>query len=155
VRCRSSATTTSWFLGLIVGGIVAAPAIAQDQETLKIESLHDAADPLFPAYVSAARHQGHRRQQARRPHERRPDLPRDARRHRGAKRHISFETTSRKGEIGEKFAGARARGQAWRHGQHGGRRPGPNRIPRRIKRLQAAGVKVGAFRKPAEYTLEG
>jgi cardiolipin synthase len=35
---------------VIVGGLL---AIAQDQETLRIESPHAAEDPLFPGYVSA------------------------------------------------------------------------------------------------------
>lgn len=40
-------------LSILIGIIAALLAIAQDQETLKIESQHTARDPLFPAYVSA------------------------------------------------------------------------------------------------------
>jgi hypothetical protein len=38
---------------IVFGGVALLLAIAQDQETLKIQSEHAVGDPLFPGYVSA------------------------------------------------------------------------------------------------------
>jgi hypothetical protein len=38
---------------IVFGILVLLLAVAQDQETLKIESAHSADNPLFPAYVAA------------------------------------------------------------------------------------------------------
>ena len=143
---------------LIVAGVVASLlAIAQDQETLKIESAYGAASPEFAGYVSAllgtASTGGNQYQVLDNGDEIFPAMLSAIA---AAKRRVAFETyIFEKGAVGEQFVdaleAAARRGvqvnlvidaigakvsSAWR------------------QRLESAGAKIGNFGEPSWYTLE-
>jgi cardiolipin synthase len=144
---------------LILLGLGAALlALAQDQETLKIQSTYAAEDPQFPAYVSALlgayASGGNRYQVLTNGHEIFPSMLAAVN---AAKRRISFETyIYNKGTIGEQFT------QAFEAAARRGVQVnmvidalGSNKLPAEWQeRLRAAGVRVGQFGKTRWYTLE-
>jgi cardiolipin synthase len=144
---------------LIVFGILAALlAIAQDQETLKIESSHTADHPLFPAYVAAllnAQATGGNAYTVLTNGDQ--IFPAMLGAIRAAKRRISFETyIYEKGTVGEQFTAALEAA-----GKRGVRvtlitdAMGSKKIPEEWReRLRAAGVQLGEFGQPRWYSLE-
>ena len=144
---------------LIVLGVGAGLlALAQDQETLKIQSTYAAEDPQFPAYVSALlgayASGGNQYQVLTNGHEIFPSMLAAVN---GARRRISFETyIYNKGTIGEQFT------QAFEAAARRGVQVnmvidayGSNKLPAEWEdRLKAAGVKIGHFGKTRWYTLE-
>ena len=143
---------------LVVLGIVAALlAIAQDQETLQIDSARGALDPDFASYVGALLGTqvsgGNRYQVLDNGDEIYPAMLAAVD---GATRRIAFETyIFEKGSIGERFVAAFE--AAARRGVQ------VNLVidafgatmPREwIGRLEAAGAKVGHFGEPSWYSLE-
>jgi len=144
---------------LIVLGILGALlAVAQDQETLKIESAHGADDPLFPAYVAALLNvpasggnaytvldNGDRM------------FPSMLAAINKARRRISFETyIYEKGSVGEQFTAALE--AAAKRGVHVTLITdaiGSKKIPKEWReRLTGAGARLGEFGKPNWYSLE-
>ena len=144
---------------LIVLGILAALlAIAQDQETLKIQSVHAADDPVFPGYASAllgAYASGGNQYQVLTNGDQ--IFPAMLAAVTNARRRISFESyIYNKGSVGEQFT------QAFEAAARRGVQVnlvidamGSNKIPKEwVQRLKSAGVKVGEFGQPRWYTLE-
>jgi cardiolipin synthase len=138
--------------------VIALLALAQDQETLRIESAHAAEDPLFPGYVAALA----------------GGLATGGNRYtvltngdqifapmleavKGARRRISFETyIYNKGTVGQQFTDAFI--AAAKRGvlvQLVVDAIGSNAIPKDWQEsLTAAGVKIGEFGQPKWYSLE-
>jgi len=144
---------------LIVLGILAALlAIAQDQETLKIQSVHGADDPVFPGYASAllgAYATGGNQYQVLTNGDQ--IFPAMLAAVTNATRRISFESyIYNKGSVGEQFT------QAFEAAARRGVQVnlvidamGSNKIPKEwVQRLKSAGVRVGEFGQPRWYTLE-
>jgi cardiolipin synthase A/B len=143
---------------LIVCGIVASLlAIAQDQETLKIESAYRADDPEFAAYVAAllgvASYGGNRYQVLDNGDEIFPVMLNAIV---AAKRRVSFESyIFEKGSVGEQFVAAFE--TAARRGVQvnlvidafGAKMPDDW-----MARLRAAGARIGHFGEPSWYSLE-
>jgi cardiolipin synthase len=143
---------------LIAFTIVAAVlAIAQDQETLKIDSAYAAGDPEFAAYVAALlgvqSTGGNQYQVLDNGDEIFPAMLAAID---GAKRRIAFETyIFEKGTVGEQFTAALE--AAARRGAQvnlvidgiGAKVPADW-----MQRLKAAGAKIGTFGEPNWYTLE-
>ena len=144
---------------LIVLGILGALlAIAQDQETLKIESAHAAQDPEFPAYVAALLNTqatgGNRYTVLANGDQIFPSMLSAIG---AAKRRISFETyIYEKGSVGEQFTDALE--QAAKRGVRVTLitdAMGSKKIPKEWReRLRAAGARLGEFGAPRWYTLE-
>jgi cardiolipin synthase len=144
---------------LIVLGILGLLlAIAQDQETLKIQSAHAADNPLFPTYVAALLNTqatgGNRYAVLENGDEMFPAMLAAIN---AAKRRVSFETyIYEQGVVGQQFTDA-LEGAARR-----GVRVtlitdamGSKRIPKEWReRLKAAGARLGEFGRPKWYTLE-
>jgi cardiolipin synthase len=144
---------------LIVCGIIAALlAIAQDQETLKIESAYGAEDTRFPAYLAAllgADATGGNQYQVLTNGDQ--IFPSMLRAISEAKRRVSFETyIYDKGSVGEQFTAALE--TAARRGVQVDLvvdAMGSNKVPEEMmKRLRDAGAQIGEFGKPGWYTLE-
>jgi cardiolipin synthase len=144
---------------LIVLGIIAVLlAVAQDQETLRIESAHWAEDPLFPAYVSAllgAAASGGNRYEVLTI----GDLifPSMLAAIQGATRRICFETyIYEAGTVGDQFSAAFE--AAARRGIKVNMvidAMGTDKIPKAWrKRLVDAGAEIGDFGQAKWYTLE-
>jgi cardiolipin synthase A/B len=140
---------------VVVGGLL---AIAQDQQTLRIESAHAAEDPLFPLYVAALlggqATGGNRYTVLTNGDQIFPPML-DA--VKGAKRRISFETyIYNKGTVGQQFTDAFiAAAQRGVVVQLVVDAIGSNKIPKEWReRLKQAGVKVGEFGQPKWYSLE-
>ena len=144
---------------LIVLGILGVLlAVAQDQETLKIESAHSADDPLFPAYVAALLNAqasgGNSYTVLDNGDQIFPSMLAAINR---ARRRISFETyIYEKGTVGEQFTTALE--AAAKRGVHVTLitdAMGSKKIPKEWReRLAAAGVRLGEFGKPNWYSLE-
>ena len=140
---------------VIVVGLL---ALAQDQETLKIDSAHAAQDPVFPAYVAALlggqATGGNRYTVLTNGDQIFPPMLEAVK---GAQRRISFETyIYNKGTIGQQFTDAFI--AAAKRGvivQLVVDAIGSNKIPVEWQEsLKAAGVKVGEFGQPKWYSLE-
>ena len=144
---------------LIVLGILAVLlAVAQDQETLKIESAHSADDPRFPAYVSALLNTqatgGNSYTVLSNGDQIFPSMLAAIN---GAKRRVSFETyIYDKGSVGEQFTAALE--AATRRGVRVTLitdAMGSKKIPKEWReRLRAAGAQLGEFGQPKWYSLE-
>jgi cardiolipin synthase A/B len=140
---------------LIVGGLL---ALAQDQQTLKIESPHAAADPLFPLYVSALLG-GHATGGNSYTVLTNGDqiFPSMLEAVKNARRRISFETyIYNKGTVGQQFTeafiAAAKRGVVVQLVVDA---IGSSKIPKEWQEgLKSAGVKVGEFGQPKWYSLE-
>jgi len=146
------------FSVLIVFAIVASLlAIAQDQETLKIDSAYGAGDPEFPAYVAALlgvqSTGGNQYQVLDNGDEIFPAMLAAID---GAKRRIAFETyIFEKGTVGDQFMNALE--AAARRGVQvnlvidaiGASMPSDW-----MNRLKAAGARIGSFGEPNWYALE-
>ena len=144
---------------LIVLGIVGALlAFAQDQQTLKIESAHNADDPIYPAYVAAllnAQATGGNSYQVLTNGDQ--IFPSMLAAINGAKRRISFESyIYEEGTVGQQFTDALEAA-----GKRGVKvalitdAMGSKKIPKEWReRLQAAGAQLGEFGKPKWYALE-
>ena len=147
------------FSVLIVCGIIAALlAVAQDQETLKIESAYGAEDPHFPAYlaalVGADATGGNQYQVLDNGDEIFPAMLGAID---GARRRVSFETyIFDKGAVGDRFTAALE--AAARRGVQVNLvidAIGSKSLPRAdVERLRAAGAHVGSFGTPRWYSLE-
>jgi cardiolipin synthase len=143
---------------LIVFAIVAALlAIAQDQETLKIESVYGADDPNFAPYVAAllgVQSTGGNQYQVLTNGDQ--IFPAMLAAIDGAKRRIAFETyIYQKGTVGEQFTAAFE--AAARRGVQVNMVIDAmgSSMPREWReRLLASGAKVGTFGQPGWYTLE-
>jgi cardiolipin synthase len=133
-------------------------ALAQDQETLRIQSAYGAEDPLFPGYVSALLGAyatgGNRYQVLTNGQEIFPSMLAAVN---GARRRISFETyIYNEGAVGEQFT------QAFEAAARRGVQVnlvldalGSNKVPPEwVDRLEAAGAHVGQFGETKWYTLE-
>ena len=143
---------------LIVIGIVALLlAVAQDQETLKIESAYSADDPKYPAYVAAlvgaSATGGNSYQVLTNGDQIFPSMIAAVN---GARRRISFETyIYEKGRAGEQFTAAL---------EAAGKRGVQinlvvdaigSSIPKDWRaRLTAAGARIGEFGRPNWYSIE-
>jgi len=144
---------------LIVFGILAVLlAVAQDQETLKIESAHTADHPLFPAYVAALLNAQATGGNAYKVLTNGDQIfPAMLGAVRAAKRRISFETyIYEKGTVGEQFTVALEAAA-----KRGVRvtlitdAMGSKKIPKEWReRLRAAGAQLGEFGQPKWYSLE-
>jgi cardiolipin synthase len=141
-----------------LGILVALLALAQDQQTLKIQSAHAADDALFPGYSAALLgvHPtgGNRYVVLTNGDQIFPSML-DA--VKGARRRISFETyIYNAGSVGEQFTDAFE--AAAKRGVQVGLvvdAIGSEKIPTAWQeRLKAAGVKVGEFGQPKWYSLE-
>lgn len=144
---------------LIVCGILAVLlAVAQDQETLQIESAHTADHPLFPAYVAAllnAQATGGNAYTVLTNGDQ--IFPAMLGAIRAAKRRISFETyIYEEGSVGEQFTAALEAAA-----QRGVRvtlitdAMGSKKIPKEWReRLRTAGAQLGEFGQPKWYSLE-
>jgi cardiolipin synthase len=144
---------------LIVGGIIAALlAIAQDQQTLKIESAYGAEDPRFPGYVAAllgVDATGANQYQVLTNGDQ--IFPSMLGAIAESKRRVSFETyIYDKGSVGDQFTSAFE--AAARRGVQVDLvvdAMGSNKVSEEtVKRLRAAGAHVGQFGKPKWYALE-
>ena len=144
---------------LVVFGIVAVLlAIAQDQHTLKIESAHAAADPLFPGYVSAllgtVETGGNRYEVLTNGDQIFPAMLQAVN---GARRRISFETyIYEKGTVGDEFSAAfeaaASRGVQVNMVIDA---MGSDKIPKAWRdRLVASGARIQDFGQAKWYTLE-
>jgi cardiolipin synthase A/B len=140
---------------IIVAGLL---AIAQDQQTLRIQSLHAAEDPLFSGYVSAllgvATTGGNTYQVLTNGDQIFPSMLAAIN---GARRRISMETyIYEKGTVGDQFSAAFE--AAARRGVQVNLvvdALGADKIPNEWrKRLVDAGVRIGDFGQPKWYTLE-
>jgi cardiolipin synthase len=144
---------------LIVLGIVAVLlAVAQDQETLRVNSAHTAGDPLFPAYVSAllgaAATGGNRYEVLTNGDQIFPAMLAAIN---GAARRIDFETyIYEAGTVGDQFSAAfEAAAQRGVQVNMVIDAMGTDKIPKSWrKRLVAAGAKIGDFGQAKWYTLE-
>ena len=143
---------------IVFGILVLLLAIAQDQETLKIESAHAANDPLFPAYVAALLNVpatgGNSYVVLTNGDQIFPSMLAAIR---GARRRISFETyIYEQGSVGEQFTAALE--AAARRGVKVTLitdAMGSKKIPKEWReRLRAAGVQLGQFGLPHWYSLE-
>ena len=144
---------------LIVFGLLAALlALAQDQQTLKMESAHAAADPQFPAYVAALLNTqatgGNAYTVLANGDQIFPSMLTAIA---GAKRRISFETyIYEKGSVGEQFTAALE--AAAKRGVQViliTDAMGSKKIPKEWReRLLAAGARMGEFGQPKWYSLE-
>jgi cardiolipin synthase len=143
---------------IALGVLVALLALAQDQETLKIESAHAAADPLFPGYTAALlgvnATGGNRYTVLTNGDEIFPPMLAAVT---AAQHRISMETyIYNKGSVGEQFT--KAFEDAARRGVDVRLvvdAMGSDKIPKEWQdRLRAAGVKVGRFGEPKWYALE-
>ena len=144
---------------LIVLGILALLlAIAQDQETLKLESAHAANDPLFPSYVAALLNVpatgGNKYDVLTNGDQIFPSMLSAIT---GARRRISFETyIYEKGSVGEQFTAALE--AAARRGVQVTLitdAMGSKKVPKEWReRLRAAGVRLAEFGQPKWYSLE-
>jgi cardiolipin synthase len=143
---------------IVFGLLVLLVAIAQDQETLRIESAYGAEDPRFPPYLStllgAAASTGNTYEVLTNGDQIfAPMLDAIA----SARRRVSFETyIYEKGSVGEQFTAALERAA-----QRGVQvnlvvdAMGSSRIPGEwTDRLRHAGARVGLFGQPEWYTLE-
>jgi cardiolipin synthase len=144
---------------LIVIGIIAGLlAIAQDQETLKVESQHKADDPLFPAYVSAllgATATGGNRYEVLTNGDQ--IFPAMLAAVNAATRRVCFETyIYEDSKVGDEFSAAFE--AAARRGVRVSMvvdAMGSDKIPKEWrKRLVDAGVRIGDFGQAKWYTLE-
>jgi cardiolipin synthase len=133
-------------------------AVAQDQETLRIESAHAAEDPQFPAYVSALlgglATGGNSYSVLTNGDEIFPPMLDAVKR---AQRRISFETyIYNKGTVGQQFTDAFiAAAKRGVQVQLVVDAIGSNSIPKDWQgSLEAAGVKIGEFGQPNWYSLE-
>ena len=142
----------------VVGIVAAVLALAQDQETLEIESRYGAADPRFPAYVAALvgadPTEGNRYDVLTNGNEIFPAMLAAIDK---ATRRISFETyIYTKGAVADRFTGALE--AAARRGVRVDLivdAIGSKRMPQQhVKRLRAAGAHVGRFGLPRWYSLE-
>jgi cardiolipin synthase len=133
-------------------------ALAQDQETLRIESAHAAQDPVFPTYVAGLlggqATGGNRYTVLTNGDQIFPPMLEAVK---GAQRRISFETyIYNKGTVGQQFTDAFI--AAAKRGvivQLVVDAIGSNKIPTEWQEsLKAAGVKVGEFGQPKWYSLE-
>jgi cardiolipin synthase len=144
---------------LIVFGILSILlALAQDQETLRMQSAYGAEDPRFPAYIAALvggdATGGNTYQVLTNGDQIFPAMLGSIN---GARRHVSFETyIYEKGTVGEQFTTALE--SAARRGVQVNLvvdAIGSGRIPREWRdRLRNAGAKIGEFGQPRWYTLE-
>jgi cardiolipin synthase len=144
---------------LIVLGIVALLlALAQDQETLKIDSAHGADDPRFPRYVATLLGTqltgGNTYEVLTNGDQIFPSMLAAVN---AARSRISFETyIYKEGTIGEQFTNAFE--AAAKRGVQVNLvvdAIGSGRIPREWReRLRTAGAKIGEFGQPRWYTLE-
>ncbi len=143
---------------VVLGAIGILLALAQDQQTLKIQSAHAAEDPLFPGYVSAllGTHPtgGNSYTVLTNGDQIFPAMLAAVN---AAQRRISFETyIYNKGSVGEQFT------QAFEAAAKRGVQVrlvidamGSNKVPKEWQeRLRGAGVKVGEFGEPKWYALE-
>jgi cardiolipin synthase A/B len=143
---------------IVFGLLVALLALAQDQQTLKIESAHSAADPQFPAYVAAllnAQATGGNAYTVLANGDQ--IFPSMLTAIAGAKRRISFETyIYEKGSVGEQFTAALE--AAAKRGVQVSLitdAMGSKKIPKEWReRLLAAGARMGEFGQPKWYSLE-
>ena len=144
---------------LIVFGILAVLlAVAQDQETLKIESAHGADDPLFPSYVATllnAQATGGNTYTVLANGDRL--FPAMLAAINGARRRVSFETyIYEKGTVGEQFTAALE--SAAKRGVQVTLitdAMGSKKIPKEWReRLRAAGAQLGEFGQPKWSSLE-
>ena len=144
---------------LIVLGILGLLlAVAQDQQTLKVESAHGADDPLFPSYVAAVLNAqatgGNAYTVLTNGDQIFPSMLAAIN---GARRRISFETyIYEKGTVGEQFTNALESAA-----KRGVRvtlitdAMGSKKIPQEWReRLRAAGAQLGEFGQPKWYSLE-
>jgi cardiolipin synthase len=143
---------------IVFGAIALLLAIAQDQQTLKIESEHAVGDPLFPAYVSALLGTyttgGNTYKVLTNGDQIFPEMLAAVD---GAARRISLETyIYEKGTVGDEFSAAFER--AAKRGVQVRMvvdAMGADKIPREWRdRLVAAGVTIGDFGQAKWYTLE-
>ena len=143
---------------IVFGLLVALLALAQDQQTLKIESAHSAADPQFPAYVAALLNTqatgGNAYTVLANGDQIFPSMLGAIA---GAKRRISFETyIYEKGSVGEQFTAALE--AAAKRGVQViliTDAMGSKKIPKEWReRLLAAGARMGEFGQPKWYSLE-
>ncbi|HVD91578.1 MAG TPA: phospholipase D-like domain-containing protein [Vicinamibacterales bacterium] len=143
---------------IVVGIVVILLAIAQDQETLKIQSPYKADDPLFPAYVSALlgtlETGGNRYEVLTNGDQIFPSMLAAIN---SATRRISLETyIYENGTVGDQFSAAfeaaARRGVQVRMVVDA---MGSDKIPKEWRqRLVDAGVKIGDFGQPKWYSLE-
>ena len=143
---------------IVVGIVVSLLAIAQDQETLKIQSPYKADDPLFPAYVSALlgtlETGGNRYEVLTNGDQIFPSMLAAIN---SATRRISLETyIYENGTVGDQFSAAfeaaARRGVQVRMVVDA---MGSDKIPKEWRqRLVDAGVKIGDFGQPKWYSLE-
>jgi len=143
---------------IVFGLLVALLALAQDQQTLKMESAHAAADPQFPAYVAALLNTqatgGNAYTVLANGDQIFPSMLGAIA---GAKRRISFETyIYEKGSVGEQFTAALE--AAAKRGVQViliTDAMGSKKIPKEWReRLLAAGARMGEFGQPKWYSLE-
>jgi cardiolipin synthase A/B len=147
------------FAILIVTGVAALLlAIAQDQQTLKIESAHSADDPQFPAYVAAllnAQATGGNRYEVLTNGDQ--IFPSMLAAINGARRRISFETyIYKESRVGEQFTAAlEAAGKRGVELNLVIDAVGSGSMPKEwSERLKAAGAQIGEFGEPKWYSLE-
>lgn len=143
---------------IVLGILVVLLAVAQDQQTLKVESAHRADDPLFPSYVAAVLNAqatgGNTYTVLTNGDQIFPSMLAAIT---GARRRISFETyIYEKGTVGEQFTNALESA-----GKRGVRVTlitdalGSKKIPQEWReRLRAAGAQLGEFGQPKWYSLE-
>jgi cardiolipin synthase len=143
----------------VVAGIVALLlAIAQDQQTLKIESAHSADDPLFPGYVAALLGTQSTGGNTYTVYTNGDQIfPAMLAAVNAARRRVSFETyIYKEGVVGKQFTDAFI--AAAKRGVRVNLvvdAMGSGKIPKEWQEsLKSAGVKVGEFGQPKWYTLE-
>jgi cardiolipin synthase len=141
---------------LVILGVLL--AIAQDQETLKIQSAHGVEDPLFPGYAAAllgtASTGGNKYEVLENGDQIFPAMLAAIN---GAHRRVSLESyIYEKGVVGDEFSAAFE--AAARRGVQVNLvvdALGADKIPKEWRqRLVAAGVRIGDFGQPKWYTLE-
>ena len=143
---------------IVIGIVVTLLAIAQDQHTLKIQSLHSAEDPLFPGYVSAllgtVAFGANRYEVLTNGDQIFPSMLAAVN---AATRRVCLETyIYEKGTVGDEFSAAfeaaARRGVEVRMVVDA---LGSDKIPKEWRqRLVNAGVRIGDFGQPKWYTLE-
>jgi cardiolipin synthase len=155
LRRHNKFALTVLIILVIIGGLL---ALAQDQETLRIESAYAVEDPQFPAYAAALlgghASGGNRYTVLTNGDQIFPPML-DA--VKGAKRRISFETyIYNKGTLGQQFTDAFI--AAAKRGvlvQLVVDAIGSNKIPKEWQEsLKSAGVRIGEFGQPKWYSLE-